>query len=140
MQDLTWIDITEQRIPQSYDNRPRSFLVTNRDYGHIIHVCWFFPGYKSAAGYEIRSYPHHRCLDTRIPITHWCIPSMYGKDWNDIYTLPHDVNSEFLVKYADDSIKHVYVSKNGGLRLKKSRKKLEGIIPMDWLNVPKFED
>lgn len=140
MKDLIWTDIEKQRIPEGYDNRPRSFLVTNRKQLHIVHAHWFWaPSDRPFAGPEIRSYPQNRCLDTRILITHWCLPSQDTKDWNAMDTLPHDIDSEFLVINDVGVIKHVCVNKNHDLRLKKYRGFIP-IVPVGWLNVPKFED
>lgn len=142
MQDLIWIDIKKQRIPRWIDRRSpvKSFLVTNRKQRHIVHARWFWvPSDRPFASPDIRSYPRNRCLDTRIPITHWCLPSQDAKDWNAMNTFKRYAGTNFLVIDNAGVIKHVYVNKNHDLRLKKSGGYLK-IIPVGWLNVPKFED
>lgn len=144
MQDLTWIDIKEQRIPKWIDNMSRvsgrsfvkSFLVINRDHGPIVHACWFLPYERGSTDHKIRSYPHNRPFDMQI--THWCIPSRDPDDWNAIKTLERYPGTTFLAIDTAGVIKHVYVNKNGHLGLVRGgtlKSKLVG-----WLNVPKFED
>ena len=137
MQDLTWIDIKKQRIPEKLNYNSKSFLVTNRDYGHIVHARWFWPGYKCAMCHEIRSYAHNRSFDMRI--THWCFPAGIEEEWNDMDTLERNINSEFLVMDNDGVIRHMCVNRDYNLRLKKSGGKIKS-TPMAWLNVPEFKD
>lgn len=136
MQDLMWIDVEKQSITDNFETD----LLVNVCGKGAFHARRIMSTYWWGTEHKIKSYPNNKSF--AMPITHWCIPSLDLDDWNDMDTLPDDINSEFLVIDDAGVIKHVYLNKYGNygnLQLMPSPGKLKS-TPVGWLNLPEFED
>ena len=133
MRNLKWINIKKQTCPK---DKKATFLAIDSHTGLIAHAGWFRSNERCYIRYEIKSYPTNRPL--YMPITHWCeLPSV--GEWNDMDTMKNDIGSSVLVLGDSGGINHMYVNKNGHLRLFKSGAKTKS-TSVGWLSLPEFDD